>query len=269
MWSDSLLHVSALSFRDTRRAPVFRFELFGTPRGATARAAPGAAFATSFGMPRPLLRLIKNTDRSAPRPLPMGELLGVRLDIVQIELGSQKDHASVRRELGVLCDKANALIREIDRGNADWVVDACFTARVRVAEAARLLVANARPDDVRAARATLYRSIAGLVEALEAPVSAPRERDLYLAHLRTLVVAASEANPTDAGWILDIADAELDLCASASALKSVSSDAFHRLSNLRNEIGRWNRLGRPERIASTLVHSILDMTDTREAKVGS
>lgn len=172
-------------------------------------------------------------------------LVRLRLATVEVALSPKMSRdalAASRRELAALYLKANRLVRDLEASYDDELFqDVCFGARVGIADVRRALTTESESFDesvstAKRARLALHRSLVLLTQAValfDANVERRAGRpapvnpwDAQMATLQTMLRAATHANPEDAGWVLEVSQAEF-------AVLTVQSTTAAPLENTR------------------------------------
>lgn len=212
---------------------------------------------------------------SAPLPNPaIGEFLELRLALVRIAMSDspvQLDNA--REALRVVGRDADQAIRRIDVHRSDDLFETvCSAARTHISDA-RQLLAGARftLDDLLQARRRLYRGLCLVAEALSATSgtrttrfrSQPplRGRGALFASFVTQVVAATRANQKDVGWVLEVAEAEINVAVAHPDFSRVSADQRNSLRALRGEIAAWASGTRSPDFGLSLLNRLILLVD--------
>jgi hypothetical protein len=209
--------------------------------------ARGLLFASSMPMADPVLSLL-----SAPLPDPsVGEFLELRLTAVRIAMSDSPVHLERAREaLRALGHDADQTIRKTDVHRPDDLFETvCFAARTHIADARELLSSpRAVREDLVRARRRFYRGLSLVAEALAATSGSrmdrrasqpPGRRGVLFAAFVTQVVAATRANPKDIAWVLEVAEAEINIAVAHPDFARVSAEQRATLRGLRGEIAAW------------------------------
>lgn len=220
-------------------------------------------------MADPVLSLL-----SAPLPDPsVGEFLELRLNAVRIAMGdSQGQLEGAREALRALAHNADHIIRKTDVHRPDDLFETvCFAARTHISDA-RELLASSRPvrEDLVRARRRLYRGLSLVAEALAATSGSrmdrrqsqpPGRRGVLFAAFVTQVVAATRANPKDVAWVLEVADAEINIAVAHPDFARVSAEQRATLRGLRAEIAAWTAGSRNPDVGLALLNRLILLID--------
>jgi hypothetical protein len=220
-------------------------------------------------MADPVLSLL-----SAPLPDPtIGEFLELRLAAVRIAVGDSPAQLEAAREvLRQLGHKADQTIRKTDVHRPDDLFETvCFAARTHISDARELLAApRAVREDIVRARRRLYRGLSLVAEALAATSGSrldrrsqppTRGRGVLFASFVTQVVAATRANPKDVAWVLEVAEAEINIAVAHPDFSRVSAEQRNTLRSLRGEVAAWAAGSRNSDFGLALLNRLILLVD--------
>ncbi len=224
-----------------------------------------------MAMPDPVLLTF-----SAPLPDPaVGEFLELRLALVRIPMSdSPAQLENAREALRVIGRDAEETIRKTDVHRTDDLFETvCSAARVHISDARQLLAApRFTRDELVQARRRFYRGVCLVAEALSATSgsrtarlrSSPpptRGRGVLFASFVTQVVAATRANPKDVGWVLEVAEAEINVAVAHPDFSRVSPEQRTTLRALRAEIASWAAGTRHPDVGLSLLNRLILLVD--------
>jgi hypothetical protein len=213
---------------------------------------------------------------SAPLPDPaVGEFLELRLGLVRVAMSdspAQLDNA--REALRVIGRNADQAIRKTDVHRADDLFETvCSAARVHISDARQLLASPSfSRDELVQARQRLYRGVCLVAEALAATSGSrtarsrssqppTRGRGVLFASFVTQVVAATRANPKDVRWVLEVAEAEINVAVAHPDFSRVSAEQRNSLRSLRAEIAAWTNGSRNPDVGLSLLNRLILLVD--------